>query len=279
MEDTEYDGRWTRIEKATFERLVIAADNHFARTVRTVDAAAAGGEQRISDWLNDLEKARTGPFPTAEPGDLLVKLARGEFWSFTTRGWLELAPVYRMGTEPADPTDKPADPQKVTAGGYCGKHGLYQGTLGCLGCAAGDPPREQFFGRSVIEDELDRLRGSVKEGIARGEQILETMRGPLADYAKASASSQGAGCIPETGTIPPPWEPDERQAMILGELDAGITDLEEACDRLSGNLPMEVGMALEESLTGVRVFVSGMRRAKYLVRREMERCYGRQGIA
>jgi hypothetical protein len=177
MSGHEFDGRYTRIEKRTFERLVIAADNHFARTVRYVDDND-DPESRIFRWLDELEKARTGPFPTAEPGDLLVKMQRGEFWTFNVTAGASSRPSpastlsgrrWKARPSPAAPVDEldvDAEPEIVIfvpmgALGSIG-HTLpswlayreYQPGVGIDGplVIRRDPPAEELFVDDAVSD-------------------------------------------------------------------------------------------------------------------------------
>jgi hypothetical protein len=89
------------------DRLARHAKAQLAAQVRFVDEHSTR-EHVIGLWIESLpDRDVPLPTPSAEPGDLLVKLARGEYWSFTTEGWLELAPVYRMGVGVDFGTDPP----------------------------------------------------------------------------------------------------------------------------------------------------------------------------
>lgn len=90
--DADFSGTHVRFPIGLADRLVVAARNHLERLTIYVDPEADPASV-IDHWLASLEQVRTQPTPSAEPGDLLVKLARAEFWTFTAAGWRELAPV------------------------------------------------------------------------------------------------------------------------------------------------------------------------------------------
>jgi hypothetical protein len=94
MSDHEFGGAFARVPAGLWHRLALYARQQLARELRwadpDVDAVAV-----LENFLatRDGGPARSLPFPSAEPGDLLVKVARAETWAFTVHGWRELAPV------------------------------------------------------------------------------------------------------------------------------------------------------------------------------------------
>lgn len=172
------------IPTSTWERLVVAATNHAVRQARYVDTSTVtGAVAAVESWLDSLENARVMPTPTPEPGDVLVKQDRGEIWMHDRNGWRELAPL-ELQTAREFIVSPPVGPEgvihhveeitndewarrveaaqaerKVHESGWT--EAAAQGADPCnaaSGVATGPPPR--FFGKSVVEEELGKMRAA-----------------------------------------------------------------------------------------------------------------------
>jgi hypothetical protein len=94
-----FDGAFVRLPVGLVDRLVrhagerMAAELRYTGTPEDLRANPDAAIELLAQFLNTRPGTITLPFPSAEPGDLLVKLGRAEFWTFTVHGWRELAPL------------------------------------------------------------------------------------------------------------------------------------------------------------------------------------------
>lgn len=104
MSDTKlpYDPEFfTPVPNGLVVRLVDHATRQLQSELRWVDPDLDGAAV-LEKWLDTRlgGPGRSLPTPSAEPGDLLVKLARGEFWTFSVHGWRELGPIMLSTDDP-----------------------------------------------------------------------------------------------------------------------------------------------------------------------------------
>lgn len=135
-------------------RLVDRARRQLAAELRLVDPDADDVEL-LERWLGSRPGSISLPFPSAEPGDLLVKLARSEFWNFTVGGWRELAPVEVVFTGvPSGPWRPDFLIAPDAEAPHFGDHGARMKGLGSV--AAPDP---RFVATPEETDAARRRRG------------------------------------------------------------------------------------------------------------------------
>lgn len=206
LENEEFQGRYVQLPVEFVERLAVAAENHHMRLSQWVDLTTLNGVMAaIAAWLEHIERARTQPTPSAEPGDLLVKLKRAEFWTFTTHGWRELAPIELVAEQAYDVAAGHPEPEHVagTPDFLVGPSEAVRAGWDERDVQPSQPRR--FFGRSVVEDELDRMR---------------------------KAGGSGVGYMPESATIPPPREFPPEIKRVLDELLVHSQTLDEIAQAL-----------------------------------------------
>jgi hypothetical protein len=118
--------------------------------------------------------ARSLPTPSAEPGDLLVKVGRAEFWTFTVGGWRELAPVELVfyGETPHGEEFRTAEPPDFGGGaqkrrlGPISDHGAHGGISGAAQNVGEAPPTPPLIRAA---DELHTLAGAIRRTIEVAE--------------------------------------------------------------------------------------------------------------
>lgn len=162
----EFTGIRVAFPTSWADRLLEVARAELAAQLRFVDDAEEPAHV-LERWLAGKQTIPM-PGPRAEPGDLLVKLARAEQWVLTVEGWRELAPIELQADPAGMDAGVPSDGQRfrecgprdeadfdqrfarrigergaapnvrepaMGAGGACGRHGVYDGR-GCPGCRA-----------------------------------------------------------------------------------------------------------------------------------------------